>query len=120
LITDEARETLIENCGGVARFLISLTNQAAVSALSRGSSTIELEDAEYVADEQYKAFTAQLEQADYAWLAARYQDKELTGDDDTQRLLYSLALLEYENGGVWCDVHPAALRLLRERMPKDE
>ena len=58
LITAVAREILIENSGGVTRLLIGLTNQAAVSALSRGAAIIEEEDANFVADEQYKAFTA--------------------------------------------------------------
>jgi hypothetical protein len=51
----------------------------------------------------------------YAALAARYADKQLSSDPETQELLQGLALLQYSNGEVWCDVHPVVLKLLQER-----
>jgi adenylate kinase len=60
-------------------------------------------------------FIAALEEDDYGVLARRRADKRLSSDPEVQELLQSLALLQYENGEAWCDVHPVVLALLEER-----
>lgn len=115
LIVPDASKLLIEASGGVARDLIQLVYAAALEAKTRGASAIAAEDARYAVNTFEKDFTAALRKEDYMVLAQRYVDKELTGDEELQVLLYMRALIEYENGGLWCDVHPSALALVRER-----
>lgn len=117
MVTDDARRILIEASGGLVRGLIGLTQFAAVNALGRGAMRIEKSDAERAVAELRKDFTAALEAKHYAALAARHADKRLSSDPETQELLQGLALLQYSNGEVWCDVHPVVLQLLRERQP---
>ena len=88
-----------------------------MNALGRGAEKIERRDAERAINEMKKDFTAALEVKHYPILAARHADKRLSSDDDIQELLYMGALLEYENGDRWCDVHPIVLKLLEERQP---
>jgi hypothetical protein len=117
LITRGARRTIILASGGLMRTLVGLTQSAAVKAYARGASRIEDRDAERAIAELRKDFAAMLRSEDYAILAARYRDKQLSSDAALQQLLQMRALLEYENGEVWCDVHPAALPLVQERVP---
>ena len=115
MVTEDARRVLIEASGGLVRGLIGLTQFAAVNALGRGAMRIETPDAERAVAELRKDFTAALEAKHYDALAARHADKQLSSDPETQELLQGLALLQYSNGEVWCDVHPVVLKLLEER-----
>jgi len=115
MMTDDARRILIEASGGLVRGLIGLTQFAAVNAFGRGTRRIEKPDAERAVAELRKDFIAALEAKDYATLAARHADKQLSSDPETQELLQGLALLQYSNGEVWCDVHPIVRQLLQER-----
>ena len=117
LIAPGARRKIILASGGLMRTLIGLTQSAAVNAYARGASRIEDRDAERAIAELRKDFAAMLRSEDYPILAARYRDKQLSSDAALQQLLQMRALLEYENGEVWCDVHPAALPLVQERVP---
>lgn len=117
LIAPEARHRIIFASGGLMRTLIGLAQNAAVNAYARGASRIEDRDAERAIADLRKDFVAALRSEDYPTLAARYCDKRLSSDDSLQELLQMRALLEYENGEAWCDVHPAALSLVQERVP---
>lgn len=117
LITPEARHKLILASGGLMRILIGLVQNAAVNALGRGAARIERVDAERAITDLRKDFVAALRSDDYPILAARYRDKQLSSDGTLQELLQIRALLEYENGETWCDVHPVVLPLVAERVP---
>jgi hypothetical protein len=117
LIAPEARHRIILASGGLMRTLIGLAQNAAVNAYARGASRIEDRDAERAIADLRKDFVAALRSEDYPTLAARYRDKRLSSDDSLQELLQMRALLEYENGEAWCDVHPVALPLVQERVP---
>lgn len=115
LISEEARQLMIASSGGLLRGVISLGQFAAVNALGRGATKIEVEDVERAVNELRNDFIAALESTDYAILAARHADKQLSGDGAMQELLQTLALLQYENGSAWCDIHPVVEALLQER-----
>ncbi len=115
LMTDEARNDLIEASGGLVRGLIGLTQYAAVNAFGRGARRIEKIDAERATSELRNDFVAALKEENYRVLAERQRDKELSSDPEVQELLYALALLQYANGEAWCDVHPVVRKLLQER-----
>ncbi|MDW8352876.1 MAG: AAA family ATPase, partial [Anaerolineae bacterium] len=117
LIAPSAREKLISASGGVMRILIGLVQNAAVNAYARGAARIEDFDADRAVTGLRKDFIAALRSDDYPILAARYRDKRLSSDETLQALLQMRALLEYENGETWCDVHPVVLRLVAERVP---
>ncbi len=117
LIAPAAREAIIQASGGVMRMLIGLAQNAAVNAYARGASRIEDRDADRAISDLRKDFVAALTTEDYPILAARYHDKRLSSDESLQTLLQMRALLEYENGETWCDVHPVVLPLVQERVP---
>lgn len=115
MITDSAREAIIEASGGLVRTLIGLTQFAAVNALGRGALRIDDPDAERAIFELRNDFIAALKASDYEVLRARHADKRLSNDPEVQDMLQALALLQYANGEHWCDVHPVVLKLLEER-----
>ncbi len=114
LITHGARNSVIESSGGIMRYLIELVSEAAYRALSRQCTCIEEQDTIRAIAELRKDFTAALRSDDYPLLAKRHADKWLNSDDQMQDLLRMRALLEYENGDVWCDVRPVILPLVEE------
>jgi len=116
LIAPKARQTIIRASGGIMRLLIGLVQSAATNAHARGAQRIENSDAMAAVADLRKDFIAALKSEDYPILAARYKDKRLSNDDALQPLLQTRALLEYENDDTWCDVHPAILPLLEERV----
>lgn len=115
LMRAEARDALVTASGGVMRDLIVLAQQAVLNALARGSGIVEPEDADRAVDEARKNFEAALRFDDYPYLAARDADKLIGSDEQMQDLLRMRALLEYENGDIWCNVHPVVRQLLRAR-----
>jgi len=108
-------DKLISASGGVMRYLIGLVQEAALNASGRGAMRIEDRDAERAISEVRKDFEAALHSDDYPYLARRHEDHLLSSDDQLQGLLRLRALLEYENGGTWCEVHPVALPLVERR-----
>jgi hypothetical protein len=115
LISKGAREKLILASGGIMRYLVDFVQDAALSAITRGASQIDEPDVENAISELRKDFEAMLGSDDYPFLTDRHSDKRLSSDEKMQYLLRMRALLEYENGGLWCDVHPVILPLLEAR-----
>jgi Cdc6-like AAA superfamily ATPase len=118
LFANDAKALLITASGGLIRSLISLIQSAASRAIIEKSETINKAQVEHAINRQRGDFIAMLESKDYPLLFNRHQDKQLTSDDDTQTLLQSLALLEYENGELWCDVHPIIWPEVEKRVPQ--
>lgn len=121
LITQEALDLLTVACGGIAKDLIKLVNQAALFALDRDDAArrIELGDAQNAIKELRRELAANLSLAEWRVLKARHRDRRLTNEPETERLLYKGALIEYPNDPHWCDVHPVLWSLL-DRYVEDE
>ncbi len=117
LFEAEALRTLAFNSGGLMRTLIRMVQVAAVNALSVGREQMGDKDVQVALDEEKADYIAALKVSDYAVLADRMRDKDLSSDPAVQELLHSRALLEYVNGEPWCDVHPVIRDLVRERVP---
>ncbi len=115
LMQPGVRDMLVAASGGVMRDLIVLAQEAVSHALARGAEVLAVEDAYRAIDEARKNFEAALRFNDYPYLAARDADKLIGSDEQMQELLRMRALLEYENGDIWCDVHPVVRQLLRAR-----
>jgi len=97
------------------RTLMRLVQGAAVHALSKGGEHITTASAQAAINEEKADYIAALSANDYAILAARMRDRELSSDEAVQRLLQSRALMEYADGTPWCDVHPVIRDLVQER-----
>lgn len=118
LLDEDARDTIIEGSGGHVRSLISLMRNAALIALARKSPKIEHQDAVRAVNRLRGDFVALLRSDHYPALRLRYDDKQINSDAATQELLERLALLEYANDDVWCDVHPAMVSEVLVRTSK--
>jgi hypothetical protein len=115
LFEKEAKNLLIVFSGGLIRSLVSLIQNAASMAAIEKSNSITKKHVEHAINRQRGDFIAMLKSEHYPLLKNRHQDKKLSNDEDTQTLLQSLSLLEYENGKLWCDVHPIILAEVIER-----
>jgi hypothetical protein len=96
-------DRLVEHCGGHPRELLRLLKLCCEFAedLCIDSATVEAAIRQLASE--YRRF---LEPEDYALLARIDRDNSHAGNDErTRRLLYNLALLEY-NDGTWRRSHP--------------
>lgn len=115
LFAGHSLEEAITASGGLLRNLIALIRDAAVNAVVRGGDKIKSGDVNSAIASLRGDFIAMLETRHYPILKARAADKNLDSDQETQELLESLALLEYDNDTFWCDVHPIVLPVVQER-----
>lgn len=103
------KNSLIVSSGGLIRSLISLVQNAALRAIVEGVEKIEKRHVDHAINRLRGDFIAMLSQQHYELLKDKHKDKKLDNEAMTQYLLQSLSLLEYENGEIWCDVHPVIL-----------
>jgi energy-coupling factor transporter ATP-binding protein EcfA2 len=115
LIAPAALDAMIEMSGGLPAHLVELVRRAGLQALEWKAPAIELASAEKAIRDLRRDLSAPLKRADYKVLEDRHQDHQLTNDEAEQRLLFNAALVEYANGRVWCDAHPALWQHLEER-----
>ena len=101
-----AKSLLIASSGGLIRSLISLIRVAVRRAIVDDATQIEKCHVEHAINRSRGDFIAVLNDSYYALLKTKHKTKRLDNEATTQYLLQSLALLEYENGEIWCDVHP--------------
>lgn len=106
LFAEGVKSLLITQSGGLIRSLIALIRNAARRALVEECERIEKHHAQHAINRQRGDFIAVLDKEHYALLKEKHHSKELDNNTTTQYLLQSLSLLEYENGELWCDVHP--------------
>jgi hypothetical protein len=100
--------SLVTACGGHPRELLRLLKLCC--EFSDGTR-ITPEDVEQAIDALAGEYRRFLEPEDYVRLAKIDRDPVHTGNDErTRRLLYNLALLEYNNGS-WSHSHPVIARL---------
>ncbi len=105
---DGTIESLVSACGGHPRELLRLLTLCCELADGKQISSADVDRAITVLAAEYRRF---LEPADYAHLANIDVNPIHTGNDErTRRLLYNLALLEY-NDGSWRHSHPVVAGL---------
>lgn len=115
LFGEGAKNLLIASSGGLIRSLISLVQTAAMRARVEGVEKIEKSHVEHAINKMRGDFIVMLSQPYYELLKEKHDSKELDKEAMTQYLLQSLSLLEYENGEIWCDVHPVILPEVEKR-----
>jgi hypothetical protein len=112
---DETLLTLIEHCGGHPRELLRLLKYCCEFADEGIDRAVAGKAIDALAGE-YRRF---LGPEDYALLVAKDADEQHGGNDErSKKLLYSLALLEY-NGGSWQRSHPVVRTLEGYRRAQD-
>ena len=114
LVEPEALELVIRANGGIPSRLVFLMRASALYALERDeqAGVITVDDARNAIQELRREIEVTLTRNDLKVLRERHRDRKLTNDTDEQRLLYNGSLVEYSDGDVWCDAHPALWPLL--------
>jgi energy-coupling factor transporter ATP-binding protein EcfA2 len=117
LITDDARERLIELSGGVLRELVALARDACSNARARDHARIELGDVERAASQVRNLYRTMLtpKQLRALWQVHTSSIKQPADNTQAEGLVHNLSLLGYVNDESWWDVHPVVLPLLEER-----
>lgn len=114
LITPAALDLAITFSGGVFREMARLTRAAIGRARRRRGSLVEELDVSWAAQELQNEYRRVLEPSDLALLRQVHNQRVLQPTDQLRTLLQILAVLEYRNDALWCDIHPVLRALLDE------
>ena len=116
LFEPDAFDYLLKTSNGVLSDLFSVLAGACITALSKENSKISWQDV----DEHFKRLTDQFRRAIkeeyYPTLVQVYKEKRADNGQDLWDMLHILAVLEYrDEEGIFYDVHPAVVPVLREK-----
>jgi len=123
LFGKDVLETLIKKTGGSLRHLFECITIAATRADWRESKIIEHEDADRALSELRKDLTRKIVMGDYKYLLRIIDAASLEQIEDRDfqlKMMRSLIILEYENGGQWYAVHPLVAEFVNKHTKKDE
>ena len=109
LISDEALELAVTMSGGVFRELAQIIRGSINSA---DEPPIQLEHVREAVEEIRRLYWRTLTAEQRQILRQIRADNQLRDPDEMDTLLQMLAVLEYTNGKIWCDIHPALHDLL--------
>jgi hypothetical protein len=115
LIDPLALEDAITYCGGVFREMARLMRTAIGRARRRKADKVESSDVEAAAAEIRNEYRRILDKDDIEILRKINGNNRLEYNDRLRPLLQLLALLEYQNGENWCDVHPVLRKVIDQR-----
>lgn len=116
LFEPDALNHLLKTSNGVLADLFSILAGACITSLSKGNSRITWKDVDthfqYLTDE----FRRAIREKYYPILAQVYKEKRADNDQNLWDMLHILAVLEYrDKKGIFYDVHPAVVPLLKEK-----
>ena len=109
----ESGELLLDmakSSGGHVRHMMQMMRDACIQALGRGRSKIKADNITYAAKQLQFRFERATPRTHYAELARIAIQKELTEDSIGQELLFSTAVLEYNEDNRWVYPHPVVRR----------
>lgn len=115
LCEPEAVEYLCHACGGHPRDLMTLVRHAIEYAVAARSSAITLDAVRRAEARLVTAYDRMIPEEHYKRLAAVHLTNDIENDSEHKAMLYNQSVLEYANGKLWHDVHPAVLKLSRFR-----
>ena len=105
-------EYLAEKSGGMVRDFIRLLGYTIEMSSARGGELpIEKAIAEVAFQRLVNEYGRMVPDEHFPLLARVHREKRVKNDEPHQAMLYNLSVLEYLDGGRWCDVHPAVLEL---------
>jgi hypothetical protein len=114
LIAEDAREKLIRCSNGVLGDLMAVAAGCCLEAYERGAGQITWQMVDRSAQTLTNNFQRMLLKDDYPLLTRIRDSKRAEPDDRLSRLMFAQAALEYEDeAGIYYDVHPAVLPLLK-------
>jgi hypothetical protein len=116
LFEPDALDYLLKTSNGVLGDLCSVLAGACITAISGGNSKIAWNDVDthfnYLTDQ----FRRAVRENYYSILAQVFKEKRTDNDQNLWDMLHILAVLEYrDQEGIFYDVHPAVVPLLREK-----
>lgn len=120
LITDEALDMATQMSGGVFREMSRVLRSSIDHALAAGRLRIETADVENAAAEIRSSYLRLLTAEQRRLLYRVRQENSCDQPEKLAPLLQLLAALEYTNGEVWYDAHPALWPLLDDLDPDDD
>ncbi|MEE8586102.1 MAG: hypothetical protein V3T83_14760, partial [Acidobacteriota bacterium] len=106
LFAPKALNYLIQNSGGILRWLIRLVRDAAINAEVARRDRIEFEDARRAVLDRSKELAFRLSVERIEQLRRIRERKLYSAQDEIHDLLQSLLIVAYWNDDVWFDVHP--------------
>ena len=116
LFEPDALDYLLKTSNGVLGDLCSVLAGACITAISGGNSKIAWNDVDthfnYLTDQ----FRRAVRENCYSILAQVFKEKRTDNDQNLWDMLHILAVLEYrDQEGIFYDVHPAVVPLLKEK-----
>lgn len=114
LISPTALDAAISYSGGVFREMARIMRTSIGRARRRNAPQLDVEDIEWAAMEIRNEYRRILGKDDIKLLKAIYRTKKLEYSEQMRPLLQLLAILEYQTGENWCDVHPVLRKLLHD------
>ena len=103
---------LAKMSGGMLRNFMRLLGYTIEMAQARGGAIpIDQELAEKAFRRLVNEYGRMVPDEHFKLLAKVAKQKRAPNDEDHQKMLYNLSVLEYMNGYRWCDVHPAVREL---------
>lgn len=114
LIDKDALEHAITISGGLFREMTRLIGSAGDEAISRDDEKIRLDDVKLAESEIRNEFRRMLRAKDYNALKKIHESCDIEDAETCAELMHNLSVLEYQNDGNWCDVHPAIVSLIEE------
>lgn len=121
LCEPEAVEYLCRACGGHPRDLMTLVRHAVEYAVAARSPVITLNAVQRAEARLVTAYDRMIPEDHYKRLVAVHLTNDIENDSEHKAMLYNQSVLEYANGKLWHDVHPAVQKLSRfRRLLEDE
>ncbi len=113
LIDDDAVDAAIELGAGLFDQMRNLVQSACVKALVAGLERITLEQIREAAADYRAMLERPLTSGDINILHDVAATRHASAEPQTLALLHSLHLMEYRNGGRWCDINPLLKQTLQ-------
>ncbi len=118
LIAEDAREDLIEKCGGSLRHLFQILQNAVLDQRVRDREARQIDKAAVESAfrklRNYFERTLTSEHMEILKAVHESPDKKPAANDDLKEMLNCMAVIEY-NGDRWCDLHPAVAEILADK-----
>jgi hypothetical protein len=117
LLTPEAKELIATMGGGVFRELARLVRASIARAQLAEREQIEVSDVKAAVAEMRGDLLRPLNSTYRRILQHVWETNELADPEEASELLQMLAILEYDNGQTWYEVHPALWKLFDPTAP---
>jgi energy-coupling factor transporter ATP-binding protein EcfA2 len=109
--SEQILRELIRASGGHIRHLMQMVREACLTAIGRGHSMIEVDDAVYAIKQRQFSFEREIPDTHYAAIANTYRTKRANNDEIGQLTLFNTSVLEYNGKQRWNYPHPTVMQI---------